>query len=183
MDHNRIATFLQTSKRLLLLAFLIALLPVAAGAEGDHAPAPKVDTPAARAFETLKSMAGTWDSQDAQRHEIKVSASGTVVMETMAPDTDYEMINMYFLDGERLLLTHYCSSGNQPQMELQPQESPDVMTFDFVGGTNLDPKVDGHIHAAKLVWVDKDNIESHWTGYKDGEVAHEMVFHLKRHGG
>ena len=80
-------------------------------------------------FEQLKGLAGTWEGEpegegaeaEAEtkeagvvKHEIQVSAAGTVVMETMAPGTDHEMINMYHLDGEDLVLTHYCAGGNQP---------------------------------------------------------------------
>ena len=51
-------------------------------------------------------------------HEFKTSAAGTVVMETMNPGTGHEMINMYHVDGDDLLLTHYCAGNNQPRMRL-----------------------------------------------------------------
>lgn len=168
--------------RIALVAAAI-LCPVWAMAGDGAAEKAPATSPAHAAFEKLKSLEGTWQGEDDHLHEIEISAAGTVVMETMAPGTEHEMINMYFLDDDRLLLTHYCAGGNQPQMQLQAQTSSNVMHFDFIGGTNLDPAVDQHIHAAKIVVTDDDTIESRWTGYSNGEAHHEMVFHLSRQGG
>lgn len=151
---------------------------------------------AQQGFEQLKGLAGTWegepegegeeaaaeaDAAGTVTHEIQVSAAGTVVMETMAPGTAHEMINMYHLDGEDLLLTHYCAGGNQPRMRLnREQSSADLLVFDFAGGTNLDPEVDNHIHSARIQMVDGDHMESVWKAYAAGEEAGTMTFHLSR---
>ena len=151
---------------------------------------------AEQAFDQLKALAGTWEGEpegegaEAQAeaeaagrvtHEIQISAAGTVVMETMGPGTDHEMINMYHLDGEDLVLTHYCAGGNQPQMRLNKTDSSaDLLVFDFVGGTNLDPEVDNHIHSARIELVDGDHIESIWKAFSAGEEAATMTFHLAR---
>lgn len=162
--------------------FLLLLAATAWAGEPASVTGDEVSKAAHSAFEQLKGLAGTWNGDDSHRHDITVSAGGTVVKEVMMPGTAHEMINMYFLDGDRLLLTHYCAGGNQPQMELRPQSPADTLHFDFIGGTNLDPAVDSHIHAAKIVLVDGDTLESSWTGYQDGKPHHDMVFHLKRQG-
>ena len=148
------------------------------------------------ALQQLKSLEGTWigtpegagDEAEAEAeatgtvtHVIEVSAAGTVVMETMQPGTDHEMINMYHLDGEDLRLTHYCAGGNQPQMKLDLRKSsPETLVFDFVGGSNLDPAVDHHIHAAEIGFVDRDHLESIWRSWGDGRQQATMTFHLAR---
>jgi hypothetical protein len=146
------------------------------------------------AFDQLKMLAGTWSGEmkgegeeaEAQQmpqpvHEFRVSAAGTVVMETMGPGTDHEMINMYHLDGEDLMLTHYCASGNQPSMRLNREGSTaGKLVFDFAGGTNLDPAVDDHIHAAEITFLDEKHLDSVWTSFSGGEPAHKMTFHLAR---
>lgn len=150
-------------------------------------------TTAAAAFERLKDMAGTWEgaaegegeaeegSGQAVTHVFEVSANGTVVMETMMPGTDHEMINMYHLDGEDLVLTHYCAGGNQPTMRLDREASTaDVLKFDFAGGTNLNPESDSHIHEAKIVFADGGKVESNWTPYAGGEPVGLMSFTLAR---
>jgi len=151
---------------------------------------------AQQVFDQLKGLEGTWEGEpegegdeakaEAEAagmvtHEIQVSAAGTVVMETMGPGTEHEMINMYHLDGEDLLLTHYCAGGNQPQMRLNKEaSSADMLVFDFAGGTNLDPEVDSFIHSAQIELVDGNHMESVWKAYSGGEPAATMTFHLAR---
>ena len=151
---------------------------------------------AEQVFDQLKGLAGTWEGEpegegeeakaEAEAsgpvtHEIQLSAGGTVVMETMGPGTDHEMINMYHLDGEDLVLTHYCAGGNQPQMKLNMEaSSAGLLVFDFAGGTNLDPAVDNHIHSARLQLTDSNHMESVWKAYSGGEEVATMTFHLAR---
>jgi hypothetical protein len=68
------------------------------------------------------------------------SAGGSVVMETMMAGTDYEMINMYHLDGDDLVLTHYCAGGNQPTMRLdRAKATATELPFVFTGGPTSTP--------------------------------------------
>lgn len=170
----------------LVCVALLGTSPVTAG-EGVEAGA---------VFDQLKGLEGTWhgvpkgegvtaEAEEAPHGEVthvfQVSAAGNVVMETMRPGTDHEMINMYHLDGEELMMTHYCAGGNQPRMRLnRAKSSADKLIFDFVDGTNLDPAVDGHIHAGELVFHEGGTLESVWVGYNEGKPAGKMTFHLAR---
>ena len=175
--------------RKLLRALLVCGIVVCAATPGW------AEVEAGGVFEQLKSLAGTWrgepvgegvEASEAEKvgeviHEFRVSAAGTVVMETMNPGTDHEMINMYHVDGDDLVLTHYCAGGNQPTMRLDRQRSTaDKLVFDFAGGTNLDPAVDGHIHAAEITLVDADHVTSAWAPYAGGKQVGTMTFHLAR---
>lgn len=169
----------------LSVAMLAAVIPLHAG-----------ESEAEAMLEALKALEGSWQGAAAGEgsdvspegeepiqgvHEFRVSAAGTVVMETMNPGTDHEMINMYHLDGDELMLTHYCAGGNQPSLRLAADKSsPEMMVFEFAGGTNLDPAVDEHIHGAQITLVDNDHLTSAWTGYKNGEEAGQMTAHLER---
>jgi hypothetical protein len=151
---------------------------------------------AAGVFDQLKSMSGTWkgpvegDGEEAEQeaaaqmeavHHFQVSAAGTVVMETMGPGTEHEMINMYHLDGDDLVLTHYCAGGNQPTMRLDRKASSEsTLVFEFTGGTNLDPETDHHIHSAELKVIDADRVDSIWKGWSEGKPAATMTFRLAR---
>ena len=173
------------ASRILKATLLISMvLPVGiATAEDDPGTA-------AAALDRIKALEGTWlgrasgggEAEVVVNHTFRVSAGGTVVMETMGSgDPDQEMINMYHLDGDDLVLTHYCSGGNQPTMKLaQPLSTPTDLRFDFTGGTNFDPQKDEHVHATRLVIVDDGHIESSWTGYQDGKDAGTRTFTLKR---
>ncbi|MDH3744269.1 MAG: hypothetical protein OES47_04105 [Acidobacteriota bacterium] len=147
------------------------------------------------AFDQLATLVGTWqgtpegegeeaeaeaEASGAVTHEIEVSANGTVVMETMNPGSPHEMINMYHLDGEDLLLTHYCAGGNQPRMRLNREASKlGDLVFDFDGGTNLDPETDHYIGGAQIT-LSEGRLTSAWTSYGGGEKAGGMTFHLAR---
>lgn len=159
-------------------------------------PSSAEDLAARGVFNKLSSLAGTWsgeavgegeaaeaeaEAQEEVVHEFRVSAAGTAVMETMNPGSDHEMINMYHLDGDDLVLTHYCAGGNQPTMKLdRERSSAEKLIFNFTGGTNLDPAVDEHIHSAEIMLVDDDHVRSAWTGYAGGEKAGVMTFNLSR---
>lgn len=170
---------LKIAARIVVVALAtFALGATVAGACGEEAKA---------AFEKLKGLEGTWVGEaDGEHgimpasHVIEVSANGTVVMETMNPGSAHEMINMYHLDGEELRLTHYCAGGNQPHMKLAADSTDSTMLFEFVGGTNLDPAKDQHIHAAKIEFVGDGKVVSSWTGWSEGKEAGVMVFALER---
>jgi hypothetical protein len=165
----------------------VLLLPAAAPASDELT--------AEKAFARLKALAGTWegsasgegaeaaaeaDATGRVNHEFEVTASGHVLMERMGPDTDYEMVNMYHLDGSDLVLTHYCSSGNQPRMKFNAAASvPNRLVFDFDGGTNLDT-TPSHIHSAEIRLDGKDSLDSAWMAHEDDKEAGTMTFHLKR---
>lgn len=150
---------------------------------------------ASQVFERFKSFEGTWkgvpegqgDEAEAEAaaitevvHRFEVSAAGTIVMETMQPDTEHEMINMYFLDGDDLVVTHYCSGGNQPRMRLNRAASTEAdLVFDFDGGTNLEG-VDHHIHSANIKVAEDGGLESRWFAAAGGEIVGGMTFHLDR---
>jgi len=80
------------------------------------------------------------------------------------------MVTMYHLDGDALVLTHYCAMGNQPRMRLA-EATPSDLRFEFAGGTNLDPGRDGHIHAAHFHFLDPAHLEAEWTVYRAGKAV------------
>jgi hypothetical protein len=129
----------------------------------------KVD--AIQAFDTLKKLKGEWqgttESNDGPVAKVTyhVTASGSTLMETLFPGTSHEMISMYHIDGENLVITHYCAMGNQPRMQLS-SATPAELKFDFAGGTNLDAKKDLHIHSGRIRLLSQDRIESEWNVYE-----------------
>ncbi len=162
---------------LLVLAGLAASTPVAAAA----------GITGSAAFQQMTKLAGEWTGTmqspngDPARVVYKVTSAGKTVMETLAPGTDYEMVSMYHMDGPALVMTHYCSQGNQPHLRLNESSStPTEFVFDFVGGTNLDPARDSHIHGLVLRIKSDNQLEAEWTGYKDGKKADTMLFLLTR---
>ncbi len=172
--------------RWIAIAAALLLLPAAA---------PASDLTAEQAFDRLKALAGSWEGSASGEggeaeaeadatgkvvHEFEVTASGHVLMERMGPDTEHEMVNMYHLDGADLVLTHYCSGGNQPRMKFNPTTSaPNRLVFDFDGGTNLET-TPSHIHSAEIRLDGKNRLDSAWKAHEGDMEAGTMTFHLKR---
>jgi len=177
------------SRRWRALVFVVLAAGAVAGTvQAGETPA---EGAAPAAFEQLKALDGTWEGEaqlegsepeaETTTHTFRVSSAGSVVMETMAPGTEHEMINMYHLDGDDLVVTHYCASGNQPRMRLaEVTDDGRTLRFAFDGGSNLDPATDGHIHEASLTLVDGDTVEESWVSYHEGEPAGTMRFRLER---
>jgi hypothetical protein len=136
------------------------------------------------AFERLKGLSGTWSGTIAGGGQpakvvYRTVAGGSAVMETLFPGTGEEMISVYFRDGEELRMTHYCAAGNQPRLRLDRKaSSTGDLVFGFDGGTNLDPKVDMHIHSGHLLLKEGGSLEAAWDFYKDGKAAgqHRILF-------
>ena len=97
---------------------------------------------AQKSFDKLKTLAGSWeghvttvppqaDIEGKITHaSLRVTSMGNAIVHEMTgegrPD---DPITMLYLDGDRLLLTHYCDAGNRPRMT--GKMSPDGKTVEF----------------------------------------------------
>jgi hypothetical protein len=142
---------------------------------------------AKEAFAMLKNLAGEWNGTIHEKDRgptgsetYKVTANGNVVLETLFPGTEHEMVTAYHLNGDQLVLTHYCASGNHPKMALDKQSTKNLLVFTFAGATNFNPKKDMHMHNGRIKLIDNDHIESEWDAYKDGKHVSTEKFFLSR---
>jgi hypothetical protein len=151
---------------------------------GDAAP-----SAAARQFELLKSLTGDWVTlgEDGQPTEtiassFRVTSAGSAIVETIFPGSDHEMVTVYHLDGDELILTHYCTLGNQPRLRAIPGADEKKITFKFLDATNLKNPRDQHMHDAEFTIVSPDRYQAVWTS-QDGESCPEskMVFVRKNY--
>jgi len=177
------------------VALALALAPTAASAQHDHnhgaitasptasAPATAAATPARAAFERLKTLAGHWNgSMEGQPYSLdyRLASGGSVVMATLFPGTDHEMITMFHMDGDDLVATHYCSGGNQPHMRFDAAASTaDELHFAFVDASNLKPG-DPHIHEGLVRLGSDGKLHEEWAGFAGGQKAGVKVFDLTR---
>jgi hypothetical protein len=136
-------------------------------------------------FERLKSLVGDWEgeSPDGTAHvSYTVVSNGSAVMENLGhTGMTGMMISMYHLDGDRLMMTHYCSIGNQPRMRLVKSTATEL-TFEMFDATNLASKSDAHMRKLVISWTDKDHVTAIWTMTKDGKDQEKGVFKLTRKG-
>ena len=153
------------------------------------------DAPAAftakAAFEKLKTLAGEWRGKASHGDApldttvvYRVVGAGSAVTETLFPGTPHEMLTVYHLDGDRLVLTHYCAAGNQPRMTLDLKaSSPTLLVFEFSGGTNLDPAKDMHMHSGRIHLAGPDTLANEWDSHQGGKKVGAAKFTLQRGGG
>jgi hypothetical protein len=163
-----------------------ALLKSALAADKPDAQASLPPAPTSPGLEKMKSLVGTWvlvgedgKPTDQVQSVIKLTAGGSAVHETFFPGQPMEMISLYTADGDGVLLTHYCVLGNQPRMKASPKADDKQLKFEFVGGTNLDPAKDKHMHGAVLTLVDADTIELAGTAWDNGKACQECCGKMK----
>ena len=91
------------------------------------------------------------------------------------------MVTMYHLDGDRLMMTHYCSLGNQPRMRAKKMAKDDkTLSFAFVDATNLTSPKDSHMHNLVFAFKDDDHFAQEWTMWKEGKTEHIATFEFER---
>ena len=135
-------------------------------------------------FKKLQSLAGVWEGKDnhgmAAKTTFEVLASGTAVMEKLAPSGMEEMVTLYSMDQDGIALVHYCPTNNQPRMRVVPS-SDDVkeLSFDYQGAGNLKSPSTGHQHHLVIHFDDDDHITETWT-WREGDKDTPMVFHFTR---
>jgi hypothetical protein len=137
-------------------------------------------------FEKLKTLVGEWEGQspDGNRATVRYElvSAGSAVLERIGggPHADMDMVTVYHSDGPRLVMTHYCSAGNQPRMRSEPL-GPDAKSlhFAFLDVTNLSAPDAGHMHDLVVTFEDHDHFTQEWTWRKGGKDGRE-VFHWVR---
>jgi hypothetical protein len=144
--------------------------------------------PSSLAWQRLKELVGEWKLAttpgQADKGEIvarySLTAAGSAVVETLFPGGEKEMVTVYHLDGDQVMLTHYCCCGNQPRMRASCGDAQDELVFEFAGGTNLDPAKDLHMHGYRVRFGDPNQIHGEWEYYRDGKSAGKHTFDLVR---
>lgn len=140
------------------------------------------------AFEQLKALAGDWRIANPKDENEKTQtalsyrliAGGSAVVETDFPGSGKEMVTVYYRDGDKLLLTHYCGCGNHPRMKARAGDNPKELIFDFEGGANFDPAKDVHMHDAVFNFIDANKFHTEWQLYVGGKPAGKHSFDLVR---
>jgi hypothetical protein len=130
---------------------------------------------AALAFDKLKTLVGHWEAPmptGTAQEDYQLLAGGTVLVSHDKIPGEPEMLTVYHLDSDRLLLTHYCSAGNQPHMQAENFDAAsNELRFIFVDATNLANENAGHMHRAVFRFNGADDVTQEWTWYQDGKVS------------
>jgi hypothetical protein len=160
---------------ILFILFAATTVVFAQGPPTNSVAQPKIiaaQSEAKKALEKLKTLAGSWQGAimgTSINFTIRAASSGTAVLHEGHTDgggpPNHE-ITMFYVEGERLLATHYCDAGNRARLE--GKMSPDGKTIEFsfldvTGSTRggylkgfVFTMIDANHHTAELTFVMPD---------------------------
>ena len=125
--------------RTLMPTLLICLSASAVVLAQDNQP--KTASPqseAKKAFAKLKTLAGSWQGTVMDiplNFTIRAASSGTAILHegnTTKEGPPKNEITMFYVNGDRLLATHYCDAGNRSNMEGKLSADGNAIEFSFL---------------------------------------------------
>jgi hypothetical protein len=185
-----------------MLSTVLVLISTIALAQSAAPKSEVAKTEAQKSFDTVKTLAGEWegpvttDLPEAMKAKmgvnsnplhvsLRVTSRGNALVEeeqeagTPLDYTRYDHpVTMLYLDGDRLLLTHYCDAGNRPRMVARKSSDGKSVEFDFVdaaGSTQY-----GHMHHAVFTIIDASHHTEDWTYIMPGDKPLRAHFDLQR---
>jgi hypothetical protein len=123
---------------------------------------------AQKSFDKLKTLAGSWEgamdggSLKGQVTMRVTSMGNTLMHEMKSTERPDDPISMFTLDGDRLLMTHYCDAGNQPHMLGTVSADGKTIAFDFLNATNLLSSQEGHMQHVVFTLIDANHHTELW---------------------
>ncbi|MGZ4825385.1 MAG: hypothetical protein ACXVZT_12260 [Terriglobales bacterium] len=180
------------SLRFLLCLILLSLCTMTFAQSDAHTSVAKpAPSDAQKSFDKLKTVAGSWVGQlttfpqeptvegKFAQFSLRVTSMGNALVHEISvsgrPD---HPLTMFYLDGDRLLLTHYCDAGNRPRMV--GKVSPDGKTLEFDFLDLAGPNQYGHMHHAVFTFIDANHHIEEWTWMGPGEKPTRVRFDLQR---
>lgn len=123
-------------------------------------------------FDELKKLEGEWKGTKPDGKSVtvtyKIMSGGSAMVETLRPGDESSMVTVYHRNGDKLMMTHYCSSGNQPRM-IASNFGDGEIDFQFVDVSNLKSKSEGHMRGLKIIFEDENHFSQVWTWSESGK--------------
>ncbi len=170
------------ARRLLSVAILLQFAAYSLSAQTM----PAATSTVSPAFRQLKSLVGNWQGKDQHGNVVHLTyelvSGGSVLMERHNSENGAEMITMFSAEGNRIVLTHYCSAGNQPTLE-SPVLSGTVkqIDFSFVRATGMKSAEDGHMVGLSITFEDKDHLTQIWNYSDHGKKETDLMTFSRSH--
>lgn len=172
------------------LIFVGILVAAAAITLSQPPKAAVAQSDAQRAFEKLKTLAGSWEGVlsgtgtpfdgKTLHFTLRVTSTGNALLHEMTglPGRPDDPITMFYLDDDRLLLTHYCDAGNRPRMTGNMSPDGKSLDFEFLDVAGSTQK--GHMHHVAFTFIDADHHSEDWTFMFPGDKSAPAHFQLVR---
>lgn len=180
------------------ISLVLTLLVAVAGAAIAQSDAPKpvqtnaekpAQTEAQKTFAKMQSLAGQWEGkvsttpptpevQDKSAQVVlRVTSMGNALLhELQVEGRKDDPITMFYVEDDRLMLTHYCDAGNRPRMTGKLLPDGNAVNFEFVDISG-DPTF--HMHDSRFTIVDANHHIEEWTFMMGGKPVIAR-FDLKR---
>lgn len=181
INHRNARLFKLTAGRMrLILPAVLICLVVGCGTsiaqtvpQPNNAAAPSKATPsdAQKLFDKMKSLAGSWQGTImgiSINVTIRLASSGTAILHEAHTDggkpPNHE-ITMFYLEGDRLLATHFCDAGNRARFEgkLSADGKSEFDFLDVAGSTRgglvkrmAFTSIDANKHVVEITFVKPD---------------------------
>jgi hypothetical protein len=124
---------------------------------------------------------------DIMQVDLQVTSSGNALKHEMmgkpkvdgtgGKDADHPL-TMVYLEGDRLLLTHYCDAGNRPRMAARVSPDGNTIEFDFVDVSGSTKH--GHMDHAVFTIIDANHHTEDWTYLMPGDKPMHAHIDLQR---
>jgi len=136
-------------------------------------------------LDQLLPLVGEWEGTGSNGHAVKLTytlvSGGTALMEKLSPSGEPEMITIYTVDGDHLRVTHYCSSGNQPEMETAAiKGTAKEFWFAVTSVKGMKTSDEGHMTNLVLKMVDRDHITQEWTSLENGKKQSSLFKYTRK---
>jgi len=158
-------------------------------------PSEEISSPmdAQAAFDKLKSLAGSWVgplSMDAEHSDpsiagkigqfsLRVTSRGNAIVHEISvsgiPD---HPVTMIYLEGDRLMATHYCDAGNRPRLVGTMSPDGNTITFEYLdlsGGNEH-----GHMYKGVFTFLEDNRHTEEWTFMMPNDQTFTGRFDLER---
>ena len=171
---------------LILTAIIFSTFSIlqAEEAKDQHMPMPAPVM--SKEFEQLKKLVGVWegDSPDSKQErkitaEYQLTSGGSAIIEKLFSGTPKEMVTIYYDQGGKLAMMHYCMLGNRPQMNLVSSDEKSLK-FDLNDKSDIDAAKETHMHSLVLTMTDDKHLTEDWALYEAGKETGVHTFNLTR---
>jgi len=150
--------------KLLRSRLFIVILTACALLNAQSPDKPATISDGQRDFDTMKALAGNWQgsittnnpawSTDKPRAlSIRVASHGNALIHEL--NTGGPEVTVFYVEGDRLALIHYCDFGNRPHMVALP--SPDGKTGDLELKDFSDSDQLGHVNRGVFTILDSNH--------------------------
>jgi hypothetical protein len=165
--------------------FLVAALAMSSFVGVGSWHSKQVQAAAASPLDQLLPLVGEWEGTSDRGGAIKLTytltAGGTALMEKLTPAGEAEMLTIYTAAGDHLRITHYCNSGNQPEMETAAiKGTAKEFWFAVTSVNGMRSAEEGHMINLVLKMIDRDHITQQWTYLENGKKQTEILKYTRK---